>query len=32
MDYSVSRQFHDTYENLYEHMVVVTLQDGAPYR
>ena len=28
MDYSVSRQFHDTYENLYEHIVVVTLQDG----
>lgn len=28
MDYSVSRQFHDTYENLYEHIVVVRLKDG----
>lgn len=28
MDYSVSQQFHDTYENLYEHIVVVTLKDG----
>lgn len=28
MDYSVSRQFHDTYKNLYEHIAVVTLKDG----
>ena len=28
MDYSVSRQFHDTYKSLYEHIAVVTLKDG----
>ena len=29
MAYNVSRDFHDKYENLYEHIVVVTLKDGA---
>ena len=28
MDYSISQDFHDTYENLYEHIVVVRLKDG----
>lgn len=28
MEYSVSQQFHNKYENLYEHIVVVTLKDG----
>ena len=28
MDYNVSWDFHDKYENLYEHIVVVTLKDG----
>ena len=28
MDYRVSRQFHETYKNLYEHIAVVTLKDG----
>ena len=29
MDYGISQRFHDTYENLYEHIVVVTLKDGS---
>ena len=29
MDDSVSQQFHETYENLYEHIVVVTLKDDS---
>ena len=28
MNYCISQEFHDTYENLYEHIVVVTLKDG----
>lgn len=28
MEYRISQDFHDTYENLYEHIVVVTLKDG----
>lgn len=28
MNYCISQDFHDTYENLYEHIVVVTLKDG----
>lgn len=28
MNYCISQAFHDTYENLYEHIVVVTLKDG----
>ena len=29
MDYSISQDFHDKYENFYEHIVVVTLKDGS---
>ena len=28
MEYRTSQDFHDTYENLYEHIVVITLKDG----
>ena len=28
MNYCISQDFHDTYENLYEHIVVVRLKDG----
>ena len=28
MEYRTSQDFHDTYENLYEHIVVVRLKDG----
>ncbi len=28
MEYRISQDFHDTYENLYEHIVVVRLKDG----
>ena len=29
MNYCISQEFHDTYENLYEHIVVVTLKDSS---
>lgn len=28
MEYRTSQDFYDTYENLYEHIVVITLKDG----
>ena len=28
MEYRISQDFHGKYDNLYEHIVVVTLQDG----
>lgn len=28
MEYRISQDFHDKYENLYEHIAVVTLKDG----
>lgn len=28
MNYCISQAFHDTYKNLYEHIVVVRLKDG----
>lgn len=29
MDYSVSKAFHEKYNDLYEHIVVVTLKDSS---
>lgn len=28
MNYCISQHFHDTYENLYEHIVIATLKNG----
>lgn len=28
MEYSISQSFHDKYEKLYEHIVIVRLKDG----